>query len=348
MGVGLARKPEFATLGVLSPAGGLWECAEAHDGSKAPARFRSPPISHCLVSAGRGQVGGMRSQGERFSGRWRPVTGFHLRVFGCLLLAVLLVMRGFGAPGDLDPMFPNLANPNERIEAAVGPDGRLYLAISISTGGALPALGIARYSPEGRRDPTYLGGEGRLRSILHSQLAVGPEGEVYLYGTFLGPGPTNGVCRLREDGSWDAAFPPILSDSGEDQPDQLFATRKGRLLVSWGAREPEGFPLASWDRLGNPDPGFAIEPPPKRVLGMTERADGAWLVCGNFHSWGGLDRAGLAILGPQGESTLDTRGLRFGVFERTDPSTRISRRRQPISKATTCSPWWRFRMDPIC
>jgi len=121
-------------------------------------------------------------------------------------VAILLALRGWAGPGDLDPAFnaPPVAGgfPTTVFALSVQPDGKILLGGNFSTVWGAERSGIARLTADGSLDtdfaPTNVPPD--IRAI-----AVQTDGKVLL-GIGYPTGSTTSLMRLNADGSTDTNF----------------------------------------------------------------------------------------------------------------------------------------------
>lgn len=138
---------------------------------------------------------------------------------------------------------------------------------------------------------------GTVRSI-----ANGPDGSLYIGGSFLMSGSSNyTVIKLRADGSVDPGFAPDLFDYAF----HLEALDNGQLLVAQNSFDRSFGELRLLNPDGSDDPDFVRPFVNGNVWEILVDADGSILLAGEFSEVDGVTRRGLARLHPDGQLDQD-------------------------------------------
>src|SRR5262245_34909971 len=173
-----------------------------------------------------GTIGGdcgrrsIRTKGLVVPGR----RGWSLGLVGAVLLGLMGIGVGHGAPGDLDPTFGTGGiavsfGPHDVVRAMVQqPDGKLVVAgTSINPFGAIGFIMLVRYLPDGRGDPAF-GAGGKVitragESSSATALVLQPDGKLLVAGSAtVGATPDTPLkrdlllARFSSDGHLDASF----------------------------------------------------------------------------------------------------------------------------------------------
>ncbi|MFY9586596.1 MAG: Ig-like domain-containing protein [Actinomycetota bacterium] len=190
-----------------------------------------------------------------------------------------LVLARYESNGDLDLTFGGgdgrVIEDSEASGApdlAIQPDGKIVVTVE-SIGTVRSA--VARYEPDGDRDPTFGGGDGLTtieQVVLVDALAIQPDGKIVVAGT--SPDPEDfAVVRYGTDGEIDPTFGGgdgrVTTDfggfGGSDRARALAIQPDGKLVVAGSSLipDPSGpyahdeFALARYERDGDLDPTFA-------------------------------------------------------------------------------------------
>lgn len=196
---------------------------------------------------------------------------------------------------------------------AAQPDGKVLIAGDFALVGGVPRAGVARLEADGAVDLAFDAGRG-VDGLVYA-LAVQPDdGKVLIAGQFTAVDgvPRGGLARLHPDGRLDQRFRPLLEGPTGAYVSVLWLQSDGRILVGGNFRSVADQPRPGLARLtaeGYLDRGFD---PAAGLEGgvahdLAQQADGRILVGGSFTHVGGVPRAGLARLHPDGrvDTTFD-------------------------------------------
>lgn len=194
---------------------------------------------------------------------------------------------------------------------AVQPDGKIVIGGAFFDYGGVEQYGIARLNADGTVDPTFVAGSGPVPFFVNvvTMLVVQADGKIVVAGNFeLFDGSGNHFLeRLNPDGSLDTSFHPGHGqNSGLEamvlQPD-------GKILLGGPFSDYDGIPRntiarvntdgtldLSFDPLNGPGGGY--------VFAISVQPDGRVLIGGNFKTYNGTPRSGIARLEANG--LLDT------------------------------------------
>lgn len=194
-------------------------------------------------------------------------------------------------------------------------------AAAAATDPTPPPVPVSAMAANVLRDATFNAALTGGPDSVFTSMVVQPDGKILLGGqfTYTANGvSTSGIARLNADGSLDTAFRPELGAGGSQgslvlglglQPDGrivvggLFTTwngqSRGRItrLLADGSQDPSFNPTPGG--IGFPGSGFN-----RPVRAIAVQPDGKILVGGQFSTYNGIDRAGIARLNADG--TLDT------------------------------------------
>ena len=135
------------------------------------------------------------------------------------------------AEGSLDATFPGGGTGADSIVYALDsvPGGRIAAVGAFGRVNGIPRKYVVQLDTDGNVDPSFAPGSGPDSSP--SNLAVAPDGRIYLGGTFsrVGSHLTNRIARLNADGSVDTGF--VSSNNLLEYPSALMVRPDGRLLV---------------------------------------------------------------------------------------------------------------------
>ena len=243
---------------------------------------------------------------------------------------LLFLGSAAAAPGDLDPTF----GTGGVVETAIGsaasaramvlqPDGKIVLAGSAYPGG----IAVARYSPEGKLDPTF-GTSASMTGPEETQLAVAiqPDGRIVTAGRNNNTDYVMTVTRYLPNGNIDSAFGSGGVATGPTGDANAVAIQAdGKILVAGGSPDPNmgssnEFTLIRFLSGGTPDPDFGSNGVVRTRVGSSDTAWGLALqangriVAGGS---GGVDELRMAIARYEPNGELDPTFGANGVV--TDP-----------------------------
>jgi uncharacterized delta-60 repeat protein len=252
-------------------------------------------------------------------------------VVGLGLLALSFSLRpALAAPGDLDSSFgmggfaeTAIGSAASARAMALQTDGRIVLAGSAYPGG----IALARYTPDGRLDPTFGGGG----------LVTGPEGTVLAVaiqqdGRIVTAGRNNdtdyvmSLTRYLPNGAIDSTFGSGGIVAGPPGDANAIAIQAdGKIVVAGGSPDPDTgstseFTLLRFLSGGAPDPDFGSKGAVRTQIGSSSAARGLALqpdgkiVAGG---WGGVNELRMAIARYERDGDLDPTFGSDGVA--TDP-----------------------------
>ena len=217
--------------------------------------------------------------------------------------------------GSLDLGF-NPGADNMVMAIAVQPDGKIlvggaFTLIGGGGSGSTARSGIARLNADGSVDTAFIGGAtGWVRAIY-----VQPDGKVIVGGLFsaLGAGPgavaRSNIGRFNQDGTVDLLFNPgANADVGQvvAQPDgRLIVGGRFSMIGGGGTGTVARVGLARLQPNGMPDAFNAnVAGAFSNVMSIAIQPDGRIIVGGQFETFGGVTRYGLARLTASGALDL--------------------------------------------
>ena len=273
-------------------------------------------------------------------------------VLGASVVAAMLLFLGSAAaaPGDLDPTF----GTGGVVETAIGsaasaramvlqPDGKIVLAEQCVPG---RDSRVARYSPDGRLDPTFgtggfvTGPEGTALAV-----AIQPDGRIVTAGRNNNTDYVMTVTRYLPNGNIDSAFGSggVAARFLPGDANAVAIQADGKILVAGGSPDPNmgssnEFTLIRFLSGGTPDPDFGSNGVVRTRVGSSDTAWGLALqangkiVAGGS---GGVDELRMAIARYEPNGELDPTFGANGVV------TRFSRRAVrsgDVHRARHCRP----------
>ena len=200
-------------------------------------------------------------------------------------------------PGSIDSSFaPSLGTSDAVNAVAVQRDGKLVVAGRFTAANGVVINRVARFNGDGSLDSNFFVGSGADAEIFAT--AIQPDGRILVAGRFTN---FNGIarsriCRLNVDGSVDATFGVATDINGT--PFAISVQRDGRIVVAGRFSLVNGALRFNVVRLlidGSLDPSFDPGTGPNsdvRAVGL--RADDRIVLGGNFTSYNGVARGGVA------------------------------------------------------
>ena len=178
--------------------------------------------------------------------------------------------------------------------------------------------GLVRLGPDGRRDPSFAPpGDGVCNA-----LALQTNGQILIGGQFstLGGVTRHQVARFDPSGDIDAGFAPSFAP--DDSVWALAVQGDGRILVGGYLSGIGDTPIHGLTRLlpgGERDPEFDVgDGTDGWVAALALLPDGRILVGGDFERFGGVERAGLVRLWPDGRVDEGLEAALTGSFLRIE------------------------------
>lgn len=201
-------------------------------------------------------------------------------------------LNRLGVDGGIDPAFNvQLASGNVIADLAVQSDGFILAAGTISQANGRSQRNVIRVSSAGAVDTTFT---PPVTSALND-LALEKGGKILVAGS-------TSLKRLQPSGLEDSSFNQALPVTGNFQAVASLPGR--RVLVAGDFTALNGKPagrIARLDALGNPDAGFQPGTGANGIIrSLQVRSDGDLFIAGDFTSYNGQSRIGIAQLSPDG------------------------------------------------
>lgn len=223
-------------------------------------------------------------------------------------LFFFLVIGGIYAQTDvIDPSFNAKIGGGANINVAcvtVQTDGKVIIAGEFTNYAYSSKNGIARLNADGTLDTTFDVGTGANASI--ASIAVLPNGQIMIAGYFTTYNGivANRIARLNTDGSFDPTF---IAGTGSNSYNTLAVQTDGKILLGGYFTTYNGLASKHIIRLnsdGTPDTTFNVGlGPSSTVTKIVVKPDGKIVIIGNFLTYAGISRKGIAQLNTDG--TLD-------------------------------------------
>jgi uncharacterized delta-60 repeat protein len=208
--------------------------------------------------------------------------------------------------GSLDPFFDAGAGANaDVIAVALQTDGSVLIGGTFTSFDGTARSGVARLESDGDLDTTFNPGSGVNAAV--NALAVQTNGRIVIGGSFTTYNGTarSRIARLNSDGTLDASFDPGTGANGDITTVVLQAD--GKALIGGNFTTYNGTARNRIARLNTDgtldtsfDPGTGANNFVNRVVLQT---DGKLVIGGNFTSYNGTVRNGIARVNTDG--TLD-------------------------------------------
>jgi uncharacterized delta-60 repeat protein len=211
--------------------------------------------------------------------------------------------------GSLDTSYITGAGVDDDIAAiAVQADGKVVIAGSFENYNGTKMNGIARTNPDGSLDTNFDTGS-EVRNYIRS-LALLPNGQLYIAGGLNGINGTDvtEIARLNSNGSLDETFnlKPNATNFGlNGRVNTLSLQNDNKLIVTGdGSLHLNGNTLNRIARFNtdgtydtNFDPGHGVDNDVNRVVVLP---NGKMIIAGEFTSYNGINRKGLALINANG------------------------------------------------
>lgn len=209
--------------------------------------------------------------------------------------------------GALDPAFVGY-NTNGVVNAvAVQSDGKILVGGSSTQIGGVPRAALARLNADGTPDLTYNAqlANGTLASSVSALVLLG-DGRLVVGGTFTTvAGVTRGnIAILTTTGALDTTFAPVGAGFAGGAVNSLALDSSGKLLVGGSFTTFNSTARNRLARLnldGTLDAALVIGTgPASTVSAIQPLAGGSFVIGGNFATYNGISRSGLALIGSNG------------------------------------------------
>ncbi|HEX5221710.1 MAG TPA: hypothetical protein VFZ59_19250 [Verrucomicrobiae bacterium] len=235
-----------------------------------------------------------------------------IRISCILLLVHTIVLRSFGAAGDVDLSFDPGSGVDGQISAIiVQPDGKILIAGSFSTVKGLLRTNLARLNGDGSGDPTFDAGPTR-NGI--TAMTLQPDGRLLVAGPVLQTFCDESGChtdyygavvRLNADGSQDNTFAPAFAEYSSVTREfrSLVSLPDGKILVGGEFVSVNGTNRNGLARLnadGTLDTNFNASGLNGAVRQVIAQPDGKVLIAGNLHWIDGTNHFGVVRLNANG------------------------------------------------
>jgi uncharacterized delta-60 repeat protein len=209
--------------------------------------------------------------------------------------------------GSLDMSFnPGTGASHNIFTIAVQSDGKVLIGGVFTSYNGTPRIGIARLNTDGSLDATFNSGLGAGAGI--SKIAIQSDCKVLIGGVFTSLNGTarTGIARLNTDGSLDTTFNYGLG-AGDMIP-QIAIQSDGKIVIGGVFTSLNGTARTCIARLntdGSLDTTFNPGSGANRLfVSIAIQSDGKIVIGGNFTSYNGTPRTGIARLNTDG--SLDT------------------------------------------
>jgi uncharacterized delta-60 repeat protein len=240
--------------------------------------------------------------------RWneRAAAGLRRIAIRSILLSTVAVSGLLGVPGvvlaagEFDPAFGTAGLTVDQFSSAptpysigadvvVAPDGKIVVAGQVNDAAGNPAIGVARYLPDGQLDTAFGAGGAVVLQVgqgptpvsnpFYSDLAVMPDERIVIAGTATDSAghPAAAIVRLTPAGALDPTFAggEVVQQLGESVTPEselygLALEPSGKLVVTGFASDAQGKHEFIAERVGvngEPDGSFGVGGLFRRQLG---------------------------------------------------------------------------------
>ncbi len=251
-----------------------------------------------------------------------------------ILLIGLSLRLSAQSPGSLDLSFDPGDGTNTLVESiAIQADGKILIGGPFNSYDGTSINGIARLNIDGSLDTSFDPGDGVMGFVTGQQyhvydIAVQSDGKIILVGAFhnYDNTPRDRIVRLNSDGSIDISFDP--NDGADSEVRTIAILPDGDILIGGSFTRYYNTSNSPYIARINPDgtkdngftPGTGAS---SAINSLHVQADGKILIGGDFTSYDGNDRNGVARLNADGslDNSFDPGAGSGGVF----PSVRSVR-----------------------
>jgi uncharacterized delta-60 repeat protein len=218
-----------------------------------------------------------------------------------------VAIERLNATGSLDLSFNFDGYGNSSFNAiAVQGNGQIVVGGTIASDDGTVIDRLARLNADGSIDWTFSRGIGQGFDVF--SITLQPDGKFLIGGSFstYGGAPTPNIARLNADGSRDTSFNPGSGPNGSVYTTSVQAD--GKIIIGGGfsaVANQSHVGIARLNADGSLDPTFdAGTGVDGAVLNSAVQFDGKIVITGQFNSYNGVARGGIARINPDGSLDL--------------------------------------------
>ncbi|MGD9590003.1 MAG: FG-GAP-like repeat-containing protein [Pyrinomonadaceae bacterium] len=215
--------------------------------------------------------------------------------------------------GSLDTTFDSGLEINFTLGAiALQPDGKILIGGNFQDYGGIEINRIARLKSDGSLDTSFDPGSGASSFV--TAIVIQPDGKIMIGGSFSSYNNVikGRIARINSDGSLDTTFNtgPSANAGFNSIVEDISLQQDGKIFVAGEFTAYRGIDRSGIVRINvdgsidaSFDPGTGVSPV-QFVQAMKLQADGKVILAGNFQSYNGVSRVGIARVNNDG--SLDT------------------------------------------
>ena len=241
-----------------------------------------------------------------------------------ILLFFLLLASSFSfgqIPGSIDNSFTsaNFGVGNNLLSTIITNEGKIFVGGAISNYNGINKYGIVKLNSDGTLDNSFDAGSGTFcdnNADVVFHCSIQNDGKLIVAGDFekFNCVERSKIVRLNPNGTIDTSFNP----SGSLANSIILTTliqNDGKIIIGGLFTSFDGVPVTAIARLNSDGTldstfntgtnlEFSVSSPPCSVVALAIQPDGKIIIGGNFTSYGGISRSGIARLNSDG--SLDT------------------------------------------
>ena len=228
-------------------------------------------------------------------------------IFKLYMALILISANIYGQSGSLDINFnTNYFTSSQVRGSAFQSSGKIIIGGDFSTNISPYTYNILRLNTDGERDTMFVPKEGPNSQIY--AVAVQSDDKILIAGDFTAYDsiPRNHIARLNPDGTLDTTFNTVYGANYDVWT--ISVQDDGKIIIGGDFTNYNGFPISKIARLnsdGTLDPNFQVGTGfDASVFTSSIQNDGKILIGGEFGSFNGISRKGIARLNING--SLDT------------------------------------------
>jgi uncharacterized delta-60 repeat protein len=223
-----------------------------------------------------------------------------------LLITIILIFFGFTAfaqPGTIDLTFNTGTGADDFVlDTSIQSDGKIIIGGSFTSYNGIARNRIARLNTDGTLDTTFNPGIG-ADGIVHTT-SIQNDGKIIIGGSFtnFNGSARNRIARLNSNGTLDTTFNPGIGADGVVYTTSI--QNDGKIIIGGSFTNFNGSArnrIARLNSIGTLDtnfnPGAGVN---GTVITTSIQSDGKIIIGGDFNTYNGITRDGIARLNTSG------------------------------------------------